>query len=191
MTLATFYGGQALLLDATTGQVRHRIAGGSWLLQIVVFTLGFVLWAAAWGIVAMRARGKWPVSRSVAGPPPLALRLVWGLMIVGGLTALAIPITFLFLSGPWIFVTLYYSLFLGLAAIARGAARDTQALYPTAILQAINIIACDPVNLLLGAMEETLLRRPQVQAYLLKANGGYSSFSPGLNKISAPSTSPV
>jgi hypothetical protein len=106
------------------------------------------------------------------GPPPRALQVAWGLMIVGGLTALAIPITFLFLWGPFIFITLFYSLFLGVWAVARGASRETVGLSRVANMQAVNIIACDPVNPLLAAMEHALLRRQRVQEYLLYANAG-------------------
>jgi WD40 repeat protein len=101
-----------------------------------------------------------------AGPPPLELKLVWGLMAIGGLAALAIPITFLFVVGPVVFVTLYFSLFVGMQAIAKGASRETRGLAGAANLQAINVIACDPINLLLAGIEHALLRRPQVRYYL-------------------------
>jgi hypothetical protein len=107
---------------------------------------------------------------AVAGPPPLELKLVWGLMAIGGLAALAIPITFLFLVGPVVFLTIYFSLFVGMQAIVKGAGRETLGLPGAANLQAINIVACDPINLLLAGIEHALLRRPQVQYYLAQAN---------------------
>ncbi|HZN35244.1 MAG TPA: hypothetical protein VFB80_15555, partial [Pirellulaceae bacterium] len=104
-------------------------------------------------------------------PAPVELKVVWGLMAIGGLTALAIPITFLFVVGPLVFVTIYLSLIVGVRAMIFGAARETQGLAGVAKLQMLNIIACDPINLLLATLEQTLLRRPNVQEYLAQAGG--------------------
>jgi hypothetical protein len=93
-------------------------------------------------------------------------------MFVGGCAALTIPIALMFLMGPIFFPTIYFGLFVGVRAIACGAARETLGLKSVAKLQAGNIIACDPFNLLLGAMEFNLLSRPRVQEHLLAANGG-------------------
>lgn len=114
--------------------------------------------------------------REALGPAPLELKFVWGLMTIGGLAALAIPITFLFLVGPVLgLVTVYFGLIVGVLAIARGAARDTHGLATAARLQAINVIACDPINLLFSGLEHFLLRRPHVQYYLSQAGEGAAS----------------
>jgi hypothetical protein len=97
---------------------------------------------------------------------PVELLWVWTLMAVGGLVALALPIGFLFAAGPVVFPTVYLGLFVGTAAMARAAARDEAGLSGTATLQALNLLACDPVNPLLAAFELTFLQRPHVQSYL-------------------------
>jgi hypothetical protein len=105
-------------------------------------------------------------------PVPLGLKLCWGMMLLGGLTALAIPITMMFLMGPLLFPTVYAGLFIGVVAVARGAARETLGLKGVATLQSACILACDPFNLLFGAMEHNLLGRPRVMEYLVQVNGG-------------------
>jgi hypothetical protein len=60
----------------------------------------------------------------------------------------------------------------GVAAIARGAARDTLGLQKISKMQMGNVLACDLINVILGAIEALLLRRPHVQQYLLAVNGG-------------------
>ena len=55
-SLASFSGGQITLRDLPSGKVRQKITGGWRTLQIVIFTVGFVIWSAAWGIVARRER---------------------------------------------------------------------------------------------------------------------------------------
>jgi hypothetical protein len=90
-------------------------------------------------------------------------------MLVGGLVAFTIPISLMFLKGPVLFPTLYFSLFIGLAAVARGASRDTAGLSRTATLQAMNLVACDPVNFVLAIMQMNLLRRSSVRDYLDQA----------------------
>jgi hypothetical protein len=61
---------------------------------------------------------------------------------------------------------------IGVLAVAKGAARETLGLKTVAKMQAASIIACDPINMLLGSMEFNLLNRPNVLEYLLRANGG-------------------
>jgi hypothetical protein len=138
------------------------------LLPAAMFTSGFAIWAAAWGIVRKRTRES--LAKFAASSPgrasPLALRVCWGLMIVGGLVALAIPIVLMFTIGPWLFPTIYFSLFVGLAAIARGASRDNINLDRTAALQLANMIALDPANVVFAAMEFALLRTANVREYL-------------------------
>lgn len=116
---------------------------------------------------ALANRGPAPLP-----PTPLELRMVYGLMAIGGLIALAIPIAFMFLVGPLLFVTIYFSLLVGVQALARGAARDPHNLSGVANLQAANILACDPINLLLSIVEHALLRREPVQQYLAQASSG-------------------
>jgi hypothetical protein len=139
----------------------------------------FGTWGAAWGIA--RKRGRESLAKPVApqtndhsrqrlptpsARPPLAMRLCWGLMIVGGLVALAIPIGMMFIVGPWLFPTLYFSLLVGVAAISRGAAADSIRLKRTAALQLANMIALDVVNVVFAAMEYALLRTESAQDYL-------------------------
>jgi hypothetical protein len=104
-------------------------------------------------------------------PAPVELRLVFCLMAIGGVIALAIPITLMFLIGPLLFVTIYFSLLVGVQAVARGAARDTNNLAGTARLQAANILACDPINLVLSIVEHALLGRQRVRNYLAEWGG--------------------
>jgi hypothetical protein len=111
-------------------------------------------------------------SRPLLDHPPIELKLCWGLMFLGGCAALTVPIALMFLWGPLFFPTIYFGLLVGVRAVASGAARETLGLRSVAKLQAANLIACDPINLLLGSMEFNFLNRPHVQQYLLQANGG-------------------
>lgn len=54
--LATSQGGQIILRDVARGKVLHVITGGSRLIHILIYTLGFTIWGAAWGIVNKRER---------------------------------------------------------------------------------------------------------------------------------------
>jgi hypothetical protein len=143
---------------------------------------GFAAWGVAWGIVRKRGRESLakigapgtkdhPRQRLPTPSPPLALTACWGLMIVGGLVALGIPIALMFTIGPLLFPTIYFSLFVGLAAIARGAARDSMNLKRTASLQLANMIALDLANVVFAAMEFALLRTDRVKAYLESTKG--------------------
>ena len=98
------------------------------------------------------------------------MKLCWGLMIVGGLIALAVPIVMMFLVGPWLFPTVYFSLLVGVAAISRGAARDCAGLKQTAALQLANLVALDVANVVFAAMEYALLRSTAVKEYVQAAN---------------------
>ncbi len=82
------------------------------------------------------------------------------------MVALGIPIVLMFTVGPLLFPTIYFSLLVGLAAIARGAARDSLYLKRTAALQLANMIALDPANIVFAAMELALLRSRSVREYL-------------------------
>jgi hypothetical protein len=93
-------------------------------------------------------------------------------MFLGGCAALVIPISLMFLWGPFYFPTIYFALVVGVLAVAKGAARDTLGLKMVAKCQGASLVACDPINMLLGAMEFNLLSRPHVLEYLLRANGG-------------------
>ncbi|MEX2173412.1 MAG: hypothetical protein WD872_03565 [Pirellulaceae bacterium] len=104
--------------------------------------------------------------------PPIELKLCWGLMVIGGLVALALPIAFFFMVGPVGWPGMYFSLLVGVVAMSRGAAREVRGAAQVPALQMLNLIACDPVNLILGILAQNLLRRGHVQQYLhLAANG--------------------
>lgn len=107
-----------------------------------------------------------------AGTIPAELKLCWGLMVGSGLIALLIPISLVFVMGPIVFPMMYYSLFVGVATMSRGAARDTAGLLWIAGLQMANLMVCDPINMVAGGIERLLLGRPNVRQYLLLANGG-------------------
>ena len=159
--LACFDGGQITLLDAKTGNVRHTITGGRRILQIVIFTFGFAAWSVAWGVV----------SRQVANSPepftvPLELKLCWGLLLIGGLVAIAAPVTYLMMSGPLVWPPVYFSLLVGVIAVAGAARRETVRLARLTSLQMCNLLACDPVNFVLGLVGQALLRRPHVRQFL-------------------------
>ena len=144
------------------------------------FVASFVAWAVVWGLTRSRGREslatkdlrqpnssscpRLPTSSDL--PVPLAMILCWGLMVVGGIVALGIPIVLMFTFGPRLFPTIYFSLFVGLAAIARGAARDSINLKRMAALQLANMIALDPANVVFAAMEFALLRSRSVKNYL-------------------------
>src|SRR5262245_16775193 len=119
-----------------------------------------------------------PAANSVApaaatpAAPPNELKICWGLMLVSGLNALLIPIALLFFVGPVIFPMVYFSLFVGVAAIASAVTHETRRTGVIANLQMMNAMACDPVNFVAGSIEQMLLRRPHVQRYLTEVNAG-------------------
>jgi len=127
----------------------------------------------------MKGRAKPRTAENDASPiaasappnaPPLALKLCWLLMITGGLIALVIPISHLLLDRETVRWTAYYSLLAGVLAISRGAARETYGLGRIVGLQAANIIALEPLNLILALFEHLLLRRAKVKQFLQTAN---------------------
>jgi len=175
LTAATSGNGDIIFREFSCGTVLARIDAHSWLLPATMFLCGLSVWAGIWGIVQKRDRESL-VKRDVqstesdgcksTATAPLVIKICWGLMIVGGLVALGIPIVLMFKLGPLLFPTVYFSLFVGLSAIARGAARDTANLRRTAGLQLANMIALDPANVVFAAMEFALLRTRSVREYL-------------------------
>jgi hypothetical protein len=159
--LACFDGGQITLLDAESGKVRHTITGGRRILQFVIFTLGFAAWSIAWGIVSRR-----PTQTSEPFTVPLELKLCWGLLLIGGLVAIAAPVSYLIMSGPLVWPPVYFSLLVGVIAMAGAARRETARLARLTSLQMCNLLACDPINFLLGVVGQALLRRPHVRQFL-------------------------
>jgi hypothetical protein len=113
---------------------------------------------------------------SIAEPSRMAmpreLQICFGLMFVSGLDALLIPIALIFILGPIMHPLLYYSLFVGVAAIVSAVTRETRRAGTIAKLQMMNAMACDPINLFAGSIEQMLLRRPHVQQYLAEVNAG-------------------
>ena len=164
--LAAIDGDQIMLWDMKTGKARQTLGGSQRWAQVVVFTLGFVLWSAAWGYVARKSRDR----GRLAAEPPLELKLCWGIFANGGLVAIFIPIAMFILSGNLFWPTMYYSLLMGILAVARAAGRDTKGPRQVAYLQMLNLIALDPVNFLLGLLALALLRRPAVRQYLAEVN---------------------
>jgi WD40 repeat protein len=116
--------------------------------------------------------GPLQVRRSNPSQPPTELKACWALMIVGGLIALVIPISLIFMTGPILFPMMYYSLFLGVAAIVHGATRETRSIPFIAKLQLANFLACDLINVTFGLILQFMLRQPHVRQYLLDVNGG-------------------
>jgi hypothetical protein len=165
-TLASFDGGQVLLWGMRSGQVRAAIFNWTPSIQISLFTLGFAAWSAIWGAVSRRH----DPTRATTFRAPVEVRLCWGLFLIGGLAALAVSIGVILASGPLAWPSTYYALFFGIAAISRGAARQTYGLGVIAAMQMLNLVACDPVNFLLGVLAYQLLRRPHVQQFLRHAN---------------------
>jgi hypothetical protein len=174
-TLATFDGSSVHLWDTPSGKLRTAIADHSRGLQVVLFTLLFAAWSAIWGIVSRR---QWLRATAAAAPvhsvsrTPIEVKLCWGLMLIGGLVSLGAPIAMLLSFGPFIWPMFYMALVTGVAAVARGAARDTRGLARIATLQLCNIAACDPVNFLLGTLAHSLLGRPHVRQFLQQTSGG-------------------
>ena len=168
-TLASFDGPRVLLWDLPGGQPRRTINSDSRMLQIILFVALFALWSAAWGIIARRQHVRElgvHANATLVARVPIELKLCWGMMLIGGLVALAISIAALFLVGTFVWPMMYVSLVTGVAAIACGAARQTRGLERVATLQLLNVAACDPVNFVLGTLAYNLLRRPHVRQYL-------------------------
>jgi WD40 repeat protein len=166
-TLATFDGSSVHLWDTASGKRRTTLTNHARTLQAVMFTGLFVAWSAAWGIVSRR---QWQrACARPASPAPIEVKLCWGLMMIGGLVALAAPIAVLLFFGPLVWPMVYLSLFTGICAMARGAARDPRGLVGITSLQMMNIVACDPVNFVLGTLARDLLNRPHVRQFLHQA----------------------
>ena len=101
---------------------------------------------------------------------PGALQAIAIMQLVGGIIAILVSITValstLFIYIPWI-----YSLVVGILCVVKGAqllgsnAHLQKAPKTNAILQIINIIACDWVNLILGIISLVLMNNPEVKAY--------------------------
>jgi hypothetical protein len=116
-----------------------------------------------------------PAPSPIANAPaaiPNELKICWGLMLVCGLNALLIPIALIFFIGPVMHPMVYYSLFVGVAAIASAVTHETRRVGIVAKLQVMNAMACDPINFCAGWIEQMLLRRPHVQRYLMEVNAG-------------------
>lgn len=193
--LATFHGDRVLVWETTSGKLRHEIQDSSLVTQTVLFTLLFAAWSAAWGIVvrrnAERERQATESARllsiassdsrftnldrfssaTLAPPnPPIEIKLSWGLMVIGGLIAMALPIYLFAHTGPVQWPMMYVSLATGMAAMAKGAGRQTTGLLWVTRAQLFNLLACDPINFVLGTLGSALLHRPHVQQYLALTN---------------------
>src|SRR5262245_19191872 len=72
--LASVSGSQIVVRDLPSGCVVHVLTGGSRWLQVTIFTVGFGIWSAAWGIVArrerLRQRRQQPPVAGLAPPGP-------------------------------------------------------------------------------------------------------------------------
>jgi len=169
-TLVSSDGEAIRFWDLRTGKLTQRIGRDSPATLIAIFVLGFTAWAATWGVVSKRLRLHENVTNGSSVCAPLEMKLLWGLMVAGGMVALAIPIVTMFLVGPLLFPTVYFGLPVGIIAIARGAARDTLKLRRTMVLQLANIVAFDPVNVVFSAMEYPLFRSSRASDYLRAAN---------------------
>lgn len=193
--LATFQGDRVLVWDATSSKLRHMIRDSSLTVQVGLFTLLFASWSAAWGIVVRRnaererqaAESGRLLSISALGSgattldrfstatlppsnPPIEIELSWGLMVIGGLVAMALPIYFFVHAGPLQWPMMYVSLFTGIAATGKGAGRQTTGLLWVTRGQLLNLLACDPINFVLGTLAFALLKRPHVRQYLALVN---------------------
>lgn len=135
------------------------------LLEALIITTGFVGWSIAWGLVARRQQ---PIAAEFK--PPVELTLIWGLMFVGGLVAVATPVAVLVVVGPQPWPGVYYALYLGVVLTASAASRRSRHLSQVIFLQLLSLLACDPVNFLLGLIAQRLLRRLHVQSYLNHVN---------------------
>lgn len=164
-TLASFDGGDVLLWDTRSGKLRTRVASHSRWPQILIIAGGFVAWGIAWGVVAHRQR-----PHVALYPRPVELKLIWGLMFIGGLVAVAVPVALLVTQGPLLWPGVYYALAIGLILIVGAAGRRTKKLERLPILQMTNLLTCDWVNFVLGVICHGLLRRPHVRGYLNHVN---------------------
>jgi hypothetical protein len=129
--------------------------------EAFLLAAGFIGWSITWGLVA-RSRQRLVVRFA----QPTELRLVWGLMFVGGVVAVTVPVGLLVIQGPLVWPGVYYALCVGLVLIAGATQRRTHELGRLPILQMTNLLACDWVNFVLGVICHGLLRRPHVQGYL-------------------------
>jgi hypothetical protein len=102
--LANYNSTEIVVYDLPGGKARHISAGGPRLLEIVIFTLGFVVWSVIWGIVAKRERQKQPPAiartlptavrpQSIRPVPvifPLKRQLIWLGVLIGCSMALIV-----------------------------------------------------------------------------------------------------
>ena len=101
---------------------------------------------------------------------PGALQAIAIMQLVGGIIAMLVSIT-IALSTVFMYVPWIYSLVVGILCVVKGAqllgsnAHLQKAPKTNAILQIINIIACDWVNLILGIVSLVLMNNPEVKAY--------------------------
>lgn len=135
-------------------------------------SFGRMVAAAVVGDAAAAGAANEPSESDAPVAIPQELKVCWALMVCSGLVALVIPIGLCFVAGPIVYPMAYYSLLVGVAAIARGAAGDTVGLPRIAGMQMANLMMCDLINLLVGWIERLLLLRPHVRQYLLRTNGG-------------------
>jgi WD40 repeat protein len=182
-TLVSFSGQSVLLWDTATGDLKTVLRDNSQRTQTTILIVLFSVWSAMWGIVAKRSARRErnanghdqretkevSVSSAITNAPS-ELKLSWGLMVIGGLIALAWPIALFVSSGPLQWPMMYVSLFTGMAAMAKGAGRQTTGLLWMTKAQQANMFACDWINFVLGTLEFALLNRQHVQQYLALAN---------------------
>lgn len=184
--LATFHGNEVQIWDIEAGKLKTRIQDHSRTLQTIFFIALFIAWSAGWGIVARRNTErvrKVAKTAGIGGPaaavtmvhspaakPPSELIFSWGLMFIGGLVAMALPIYLFVHAGPVQWPMMYVSLFTGIAATAKGAGRQTTGLLWVTRGQLLNLLACDPINFVLGTLAFALLKRPHVRQYLALVN---------------------
>jgi hypothetical protein len=177
-TFAVVDGEAVRLWDLPTNKMLCRFGDSYHRESIAIFVVGFAVWAGMWGVARKRNQRKESEELVVhAGSTesgtceiiaPNEVRICWAFLVGGGTLALLIPISAVILFGPiMLYVPMvYYSLLTGIAAISRGASRDTMHLRRAAVLQLGNIIACDPINPVLAAMELLLLQSRSARVYL-------------------------
>lgn len=135
----------------------------------VGYTLGLIGWAAVWGWLARRrwARRKPPAQTGQHVPAaPRRLRVLWGLLWLGGLLAVLWSV---YLTLYWGEIFWYVSVLgipSGAYAMTRWTGTESQGLLSAALLVAMNLILGNLPSCLIGLTAAWQYRHPRVREYL-------------------------
>ena len=155
--------------DAATGQRIRRMWYSQQTLSQWFFMPAFVIWGVLWGLARRRYRQSIQAGgeaeegvinaeavnsdgETTPARPPKTLIANWILLGIGGLFAIIYSLSIIFaeLSCLALMPFPYYGLYVGLLTLSSGVGRRTDKLPLIHTAQILNIICCDPINLVLG-----------------------------------------